>query len=153
MTLTPSIEVSVNVYADPGTDFLMPWGTACGFALNGLANARSLEVFTRKEDYLRSDIRIACPGLIPVGAFATEEEEREVLVLRDSISTSEDKAEDSPTSSNSFSVELSVAALQADERVKVSNPPTYEKLQTLKQKYPSTCSQLCSEEKSSFRHH
>lgn len=77
MTTAGEIEVPVNVYADPGTDFLMPWGTACEFALNGLANARSLEVFSRKEDYLRSDIRIACPGLIPVGAFATEEEERE----------------------------------------------------------------------------
>ena len=29
MTTAGEIEVPVNVYADPGTDFLMPWGTAC----------------------------------------------------------------------------------------------------------------------------
>ena len=76
MTTAGDVEIPVNVYADPGTDFFMPRGTACEFALQGIANSRSIEVFSRKEDYLRSDVRIACPGLIPVGAFATEEEER-----------------------------------------------------------------------------
>ena len=77
MTTTGEVEIPVNVYAEPGTDMLMPRGTLCEFALQGIANERSIKVFSRKEDYLRSDIRIACPGMIPVGVFATEEEERE----------------------------------------------------------------------------
>ena len=76
MTTAEDVEIPVNVYADPGTDFFMPWGTTCEFELQGIANERSIEVFSREEDYLRSDIRSACPGLIPVGAFATEDEEK-----------------------------------------------------------------------------
>ena len=76
MTTAGDAEIPVNVYADPGTDFFMPRGTACEFALQGIANSRSIEVFSREEDYLRSDVRIACPGIIPVGTFATEDEER-----------------------------------------------------------------------------
>ena len=71
------LEIPVNVYADPGTDLLMPCGTTCSFPLCGIANRHSVEVYSREADYLRSDIRIACPGIIPVGAFATEQEEQE----------------------------------------------------------------------------
>ena len=77
MTMDCVPEIPINVYADPGTDLLMPWGTACSFPLCGIANSHSIEVYSREVDYLRSDIRIACPGIIPLGAFATEQEEQE----------------------------------------------------------------------------
>ena len=77
MATAGELEIPVNVYADPGTDLMMPLGTACEFALYGITSESSIQIFHRMTDYLRSDIPVGCPGMMPAGAVPTEEQEGE----------------------------------------------------------------------------
>ena len=77
MATTGETEVPLNVFAEKGTDFFLRWGSLCEFPVMGTASSRHIQVFSREEDYLRSDIRIACPGISPLGLAYPDGERRE----------------------------------------------------------------------------
>ena len=69
------INIPVNVFADPGTDFCLHAGLACSFPLYGVANRRTVEVYPDAERYYLSGNRLLIPGMIPIGTFSPEDDE------------------------------------------------------------------------------
>ena len=67
------INVPVNVFADPGTDFFLHAGQTCSFPVYGIGNRRTIELFPSEEQYFRSGNRLQIPGMIPTGTFSPRE--------------------------------------------------------------------------------
>ncbi len=69
------INIPVNVFADPGTDFFLHAGQICSFSLYGVGNRRTVEVYQNREQYYGAGHRLLVPGMIPVGTFSPTDDE------------------------------------------------------------------------------
>ena len=76
METVGGINVPVNVFADPGTDFFLHAGQFCSFPLYGVGNRRTVEVYQSPEQYYGAGHRLLIPGMIPIGTFSPEEDDR-----------------------------------------------------------------------------
>ena len=75
METVGGINVPVNVFADPGTDFFLHAGQFCSFPLYGVGNRSTVEVYRNREQYYGAGHRLLVPGMIPVGTFSPTEDE------------------------------------------------------------------------------
>ena len=74
METTGGINIPVNVYADPGTDFFLHAGQRCSFPLRGIASVQTAEVYPDAERYYGAGHTLLIPGLIPTGTFSPKED-------------------------------------------------------------------------------